>query len=172
MQMAYNGRRATAALLRQAQRGSVWLEIWAASTYAWIRIVVGRPLGNVVSVRNDTEITASFGIDGWLACFAGCNNFGATYETDGKQPFKIGPIAVTEGACAQPQGVMEQETQSLTALQSAASYHFNGPRLEMRTAAGALAATLQQAPSMSRYRFVGRWAQDSKPVTNRGTWSL
>ena len=42
--------------------------------------------------------------------------------------------------------MMEQEQQYLKALQTAATARFEGERLELRTADGALAATLAKAP--------------------------
>ena len=64
-----------------------------------------------------TTITAMFQ-GGNLTGSAGCNNYNATYEKTGDQ-LKLGPIAATEKACAEPAGVMEQETAYLSKLQSA-----------------------------------------------------
>jgi len=51
----------------------------------------------------------------------------------------------TKKTCARPAGVMEQETQYLKALATAATYRMDGDRLELRTADGALAVTLSAA---------------------------
>jgi heat shock protein HslJ len=45
--------------------------------------------------------------------------------------------------CNDPEGVMDQESQFLAALESAATYKIEGTRLELRTADGALAADFQ-----------------------------
>ena len=45
--------------------------------------------------------------------------------------------------CGTPPGVMEQESQFLKALQSATAWRREGDRLELRTATGALALSLQ-----------------------------
>jgi heat shock protein HslJ len=45
-------------------------------------------------------------------------------------------------ACAEPEGVMEQEAQYLAALQTAAIYKLEGNRLQLRTADSALAVDL------------------------------
>jgi heat shock protein HslJ len=47
--------------------------------------------------------------------------------------------------CPQPAGLMEQEQQFLKALQTVATARFEGDRLELRTADGAMAATLAKA---------------------------
>ena len=98
----------------------------------------------VVSVMLGTELTANFSADGMLSGHAGCNEYNAGYKTDGKQ-IAIGPAASTRMMCAQPEGVMEQESQYLAALQSAATYRIDGTKMEMRTADGALAASFQRA---------------------------
>jgi len=95
----------------------------------------------VVSVLAGSELTAVFTSDGALSGSAGCNTYTATYETSGNS-IKIGPAAATFKMCAHPAGVMEQEAQYLKALATAATYRLDGSRLELRTADGALAATL------------------------------
>jgi heat shock protein HslJ len=93
----------------------------------------------VVSVMNGTTLTAVFGSDGSLSGNSGCNTFNGTYKATGSQ-IAIGPLAATRMACSDPAGVMDQETQYLAALQSAATYLINGGKLELRTKDGALAA--------------------------------
>jgi len=100
----------------------------------------------VVSVIVGTELTADFGADGTLSGLAGCNNYTAAYEADDEGNISIGPAAATRMMCAEPAGVMEQEGEYLAALESAATYRLEGDTMEMRTAAGALAATFQRAP--------------------------
>jgi len=93
----------------------------------------------VVSVLGNITITASFGKDGTLSGNSGCNDYNGPYTVNGNQ-IKIGPLASTMKACSEPEGIMEQESQYLTALQSAATYAIEGSVLELRTADGALAA--------------------------------
>jgi len=95
----------------------------------------------VVSVIIGTEITARFGEDGRVTGTAGCNEYSASYELDGES-IEIGPAAATRRFCGEPEGAMEQEGRYLEALQSAASFRMAGDKLELRTAAGALAVTL------------------------------
>ena len=66
---------------------------------------------------------------------AGCNTYFGTYTaSDGE--ITIGDLAVTEMWCMEPEGVMDQETAFLTALNSAASYRVDGQRLELLDQAG------------------------------------
>lgn len=111
---------------------------------SWIVTGYNNGQGAVVGVIAGTELTASFGADGTLSGSAGCNRYTATYEAFGTN-LKIGPVASTRMACADPAGVMEQEMQFLQALMTAATYRLDGDRLELRTADGALAATFTLA---------------------------
>lgn len=94
----------------------------------------------VVSLVNGSEITAIFGEDGTLSGSAGCNNYSTTYTVDGDS-ITIGMAASTMMFCGEPEGVMEQETQYLAALETAATYTISADRLELRTADGALAVS-------------------------------
>jgi heat shock protein HslJ len=98
----------------------------------------------VVSVIIGTEMTANFRADGQLTGSAGCNNYFTSYTTDGNN-ITIGPAGSTQQFCSEPEGVMEQEQEYLTALQSAATYSSRGDSLDLRTASGAGAAAFQAA---------------------------
>jgi heat shock protein HslJ len=121
---------ATFAAQRQALAGTSWQ-------------VTGYNNGRqaVVSVLSGTNVTLAFSDDGRATGVAGCNNFNAAYKQDGEK-LTIGPAAATRKMCASPAGVMEQEQQFLKALETVATARMEGDRLELRTAAGALAATL------------------------------
>ncbi|MCU0805050.1 MAG: META domain-containing protein [Burkholderiales bacterium] len=95
----------------------------------------------VVSVLSGTNVTLAFSDDGRATGLAGCNNFNAAYKQAGEK-LTIGPAAATRRMCASPAGIMEQEQQFLKALETVATARLEGDRLELRTAAGALAATL------------------------------
>jgi heat shock protein HslJ len=94
----------------------------------------------VVSVIVDTRITANFGQDGQVTGNAGCNDYFGPYQTDGSA-ISIGPVGMSAMACAEPEGVMQQENEYLAALQSATTYRIDGNRLELRSASGAIAVT-------------------------------
>ncbi len=98
----------------------------------------------VVSVIIGTELTATFGEDGQLTGSAGCNDYSVSYEVEG-ETISFGPSLGTLKECAEPEGIMEQEQQYLTALTTAATYQIQGDVLELRTAEGAIAATFQAA---------------------------
>jgi heat shock protein HslJ len=93
----------------------------------------------VVGVLAGTSVTLAFSPEGRATGLAGCNNFNAAYASDGAK-LTIGPAAATRRMCAEP-GVMEQEQQFLKALETVATARFEGERLELRTAGGALAVT-------------------------------
>jgi heat shock protein HslJ len=111
---------------------------------SWIVTGYNNGQGGVVSVLLGTELTADFGGDGQLAGNAGCNTYNAAYTTDGDS-ITIAPAASTRMFCGEPEGVMDQETEYLMALSTAATYSITGSRLQLRTADGALAADFQQA---------------------------
>lgn len=98
----------------------------------------------VVSVLNGSELTLAFNADGTLNGSAGCNDYSSTYTVDGTT-IQIAPPVATKMACSEPQGVMEQETQFLLALESAATFRMDGDLLELRTSDGSLAVTLTRA---------------------------
>jgi heat shock protein HslJ len=93
----------------------------------------------VTGMLAGTTLTADFGKDGNLSGNAGCNTYSGAYKVNGDQ-ITIGPLASTMMACEEPAGVMEQETQYLAALQSAATYQIEGNVLQLRTKEDALAA--------------------------------
>jgi len=97
----------------------------------------------VVSVAIGTTLTANFtatDVEG----SAGCNHYGGKYTTTPPK-IKIGPLAATKKECPTPEGVMTQEHEFLTALESAATYTLQGSTLEFRTAGGSIAVTLHRA---------------------------
>jgi heat shock protein HslJ len=95
----------------------------------------------VVSVLNGTTLTMAFSADGRASGSAGCNRYTAAYASEGAR-LTFGPAAATRMMCARPDGVMEQEQQFLKALETVATARFEGDRIELRTAADALAMTL------------------------------
>ncbi len=98
----------------------------------------------VVSVIAGSELTVDFGPANTLSGSAGCNRYTGTYQVTGKT-IKVGPLGSTRMACADPAGVMVQENAFLQALETATAWQLGGDRLELRTANGALAATLSRA---------------------------
>ena len=103
---------------------------------SWDVISYNNGKGGVVSLIIGTEISANFGEDGQLTGRAGCNDYFASYETDGDQ-ITIGLPGVTQKFCSEPEGIMEQEQAYLAALQTAATYNIQGADMDMRTEDGA-----------------------------------
>jgi len=98
----------------------------------------------VVSVISGTRLTAVFDKDGNMSGSAGCNTYSGAVSA--KPPsIRIGPLSATRKACSSPSGVMEQESEYLTAVQSAARYSVQGGKLELRTEDGAIAAEFTSA---------------------------
>jgi len=92
----------------------------------------------MVSVLPGTRITALLD-QGKISGSAGCNNYGGAYVIDGNN-ISIGPLASTEMMCADPEGVMEQEAQYISAMDSVAKYQVIANRLELISKSGELAA--------------------------------
>ena len=92
----------------------------------------------VIGMLDGTSLTADFGNDGTLSGNSGCNQYTGEFKETGNQ-ITIGPLASTMMACSEPEGVMEQESQYLAALQSAATYEIEGNVMQLRTKDDALA---------------------------------
>jgi heat shock protein HslJ len=118
----------------------------------------------VVGLLADTEISANFG-ESEITGDAGCNQYFAGYSVNG-DAIEIGTPARTFRFCPEPEGVMDQETEFLTALESAATYSIEGDMLQMRTAEDALAVVMKRkaiidlpepkpAPKTPKGRVVG-----------------
>lgn len=113
---------------------------------AWIVINYNNGREAVVSAIGGTELSATFGDDGQVSGTAGCNNYFASFEADAAAgTITIGQPGSTMMACAEPEGIMEQEQEFLAALATAATYRIEGNMLEMRTADDALAMMMQLA---------------------------
>ena len=90
----------------------------------------------VVSLVAGTEISLTFNEDGTFGGQA-CNNYRGGYTLEG-DTITISPLAMTMMLCPEPEGVMEQETKYLAALQNAATYTIDGSTLTIRDAGGAM----------------------------------
>jgi heat shock protein HslJ len=110
----------------------------------WLVVDYNNGKQAVVSVLTGTKLTANFDTSGHVTGFAGCNNYNGPVKATPPK-VSIGPLASTKKFCSEPAGAMEQESAYLAALASAATYSIQGPTLELRTAAGAIAAMLIRA---------------------------
>lgn len=105
----------------------------------WSATAINTGTQAVSSLVAGTTVTATFSEDGQLNGSAGCNNFMTGYTLDGAA-ITIQPAASTRKMCPEA-GVMEQETQFLNALTTAATWRIDGDTLELRTADDALAVS-------------------------------
>jgi heat shock protein HslJ len=105
---------------------------------AWNAVSYNNGKQAVVSVMAGTKLTAVFDTASNVSGSAGCNSYSGSVSA--KAPsITIGPLSATRKACASPAGVMEQESEFLTALESSATYSVQGGKLELRTKDGAIA---------------------------------
>jgi heat shock protein HslJ len=93
----------------------------------------------IVSPLGGTTLTARFS-GNQLSGQGGCNDFAGGYSVSGSN-IAIGALAGGMMICTEPDGVMEQEAAYLAALQSAATFQFDGNRLTLRRWDGATAVT-------------------------------
>lgn len=110
----------------------------------WVASMYNTGTEAVTTLLEGTTITATFTEDGKLNGSAGCNTYMSTYTLDG-QNITIQPPATTRKFCAEPAGLMEQETAFVTMLPQATTYRISGDSLELRTADGALIASFTAA---------------------------
>jgi len=85
--------------------------LWTLDTYR-------NSNGEIVTVIPSTAITSVFA-DGQISGIAGCNNCFASYEAKGEAP-TFGAADRTEMWCADPDGLMDQESAFLRLLASVA----------------------------------------------------
>ena len=80
------------------------------------------PVGAEEALLEGTQIMASVS-DLQMTGMAGCNSFLADVELQ-EGYFTIGQMTVTQKECAEPAGIMEQETAFLAALQGTNGFEY------------------------------------------------
>lgn len=110
-------------------------ETLAGSTWQVTGYNNGR--GGVTTPVAATELTVAFGADGTVSGSAGCNTFSGTYAVDDADGVAFGTLAAAQKMCV-AEGVMEQESQFLSALTNSTNWQIRGYELEMRNNEGAL----------------------------------
>ena len=110
----------------------------------WTVISYNNGRGGVVSVITGTKLTMLFAGE-TVSGSAGCNDYSGPYELNEAQ-ILVGPLANTEMACTEPEGIMEQENEFLAALESVATYVIDGDMLDMHREDGARALTATANP--------------------------
>lgn len=111
---------------------------------SWNVISYNNGKGGVTSVLAGTMLTTAFGVDGIVSGSSGCNTYSGPYTTQGTS-IHIGLLITTQITCAEPAGIMDQETQYLAAMQSATTYQISGDQLKLLAAGGSTAVNLQRA---------------------------
>lgn len=90
--------------------------------------------GEMATKKPGTVVTAQFQAE-QVSGIAGCNNYSASYQVDGKR-LTFGPAAATRKMCAEPAGIMDQENAYLAALNQVQTFKLSGKTLEMQAAGG------------------------------------
>jgi heat shock protein HslJ len=124
--------------------GTMALSYTAAATATglvgtWTVTGVNNGAEAVVSVPEEPVLTVTFGADGSVAGFGGCNQFGGPYIS-GTDTVGIGPLHATMMACGDAVDTVEQ--QLLAALQASTVWSLRGDQLELRDDGGALQVSL------------------------------
>jgi len=97
---------------------------WSLQSY-------GQP-GSLSDILADTEITLELDSnEGTVKGLAGCNSYFGSYQLQGTHLSIPGLIAVTEMYCMEPTGVMDQEQEYLSILQSTIGYDIEGNQLQL-----------------------------------------
>ncbi len=78
----------------------------------------------------DRPITISFE-DGQVNGSSGCNSYFGEYKINGNE-ISFGPLASTEMACLDPEGIMDQEYEYLTFLSEVVTYSIEGDQLILK----------------------------------------
>jgi heat shock protein HslJ len=111
----------------------------------WQMIGYNNGKGGFSSGLLGSQVDAIFTEDGKLSGSAGCNRYNTSYQLDGDK-ITISPAASTRMMCAEPEGVMEQESAYLAALTNAATYTIKGDILTLTDAQGARQVEYQANP--------------------------
>ena len=90
--------------------------------------------GAIQTVITGSVTTAIFGADGKLSGSGGCNQYNAGYTTTASNGITITQPVTTLMACPEP--VMQQETQYLSLLPTAAKYEISGDQLTLFNSTG------------------------------------
>ena len=124
--------------------------------------------GGFVSALSGTEITAVFGDDGKVTGSAGCNDYTASYAVE-DNAITFGPAATTRKMCSEPEGIMEQESAYLAALESATAFQIEGDELTLSNADGIRVATFtifdaKAAAASGIVGMVWQWVSTQTPT--------
>lgn len=111
---------------------------------SWLVRAVNNGRQGVVSTALGSTLSATFDAEGRMSGSAGCNRYWAEFSIDG-DALALGTATATRSVCPEPEGVMQREAEFLIALGTVARFEQRGDRLQLRTAADALAIDLVSA---------------------------
>jgi heat shock protein HslJ len=97
----------------------------------------------VVTTAATEQVTATFGTDGTISGFAGCNNYNGPFVESNGSGLTIGPLAVTKKACEGEAATVEDAY--LAALAKVAKFEIAGDQLTLRDAGGSTQVTYAAA---------------------------
>lgn len=112
----------------------------------WFVTAINNGRCGVQSIISGTEPTLWFGENGALTGTTGCNDLMATYRVDGDS-LVLGELGSTRKFCAEPDGLMRQETEMLVALAGVSEYVITGPTLRLLDGDGATQITARRIPN-------------------------
>ena len=124
----------------------------------------------MVSVLSGSTISADFMPDGKITGSSGCNEYSATYSSNGQT---LGIIQVKSTKMACDPGIMTQENQYLALLPKVNTYQMSGDQMVLYTVlgqkilqykkgdVGTITAPPKSTPSTSPRTLVGAWALKS-----------
>jgi len=141
-------------LLTQAGKPLVNLSLMTPSPLfgqTWLLQELATPSGlkpPLAGSRIDLQLRqTSDSAKGELFGNAGCNQYRAAFTLKGNQ-ITIQPVAATRKSCAQPQGIMQQESRYLQRLTAAAQYQIRGNQLTLLDAEGRAIARFEPSSSI------------------------
>jgi heat shock protein HslJ len=120
-----------------------WAVVDLTGGPVWQLVQYG-PAENLTLALEETTVTLNFEEDGQVNGLSGCNQYGGSYELDGRS-ITIGPLASTRMACLED-GIMEQESAFLQALQAAHSLSLVEDQLTIVYDGGELLFVPQEEP--------------------------
>ncbi|MDZ8119476.1 META domain-containing protein [Pontiella agarivorans] len=103
----------------------------------WKMTGVNNGKGGVTSLLAGTEISLEFTPDGAVSGSTGCNVLTGSCTLKG-ETIRFNPLATTRRFYSQPEGVMEQESAFLQALENSRVWKIEADVLELRDESGAL----------------------------------
>ena len=107
----------------------------------WVATSINNGTGGAQSVVAGSTVTALFAATGTVAGSGGCNEYNGSYTVTGTN-LTFGPLVTTRKACAEA-AVSDQEARYFAALEKVKTFAFNGDKLELRDAGGALLVSYQ-----------------------------